>query len=301
MTRRHLIHGLLFISPWIVGVCLFIAYPIGASFYYSFTNTSMLGGGSWVGWQNYVTLLTADPLFWKSLGNTMFFAALSVPLTLLLSLSLAVLLSARLREVNLYRTILYLPTLMPAVAVALLWLWMLNPDNGFVNAAIGALGLPTPGWLTDPSWAKPALVLVSLWTIGSPLVIYLAGIKDIPEEVMEAAALDGASRWQRVRHITVPLVTPMTFFNLIIGLIGAFQYFTIPFIMTVNSPTGLGSPLDSTLFYSVYLYSKAFRDVQAGYASAMAWLLFLIIMGLTVALFRSSARWVYYAGHAERA
>jgi multiple sugar transport system permease protein len=301
MTRRHLINGLLFISPWIVGVCLFIGYPIGASFYYSFTDTSMLGGGSWVGWQNYVTLLTADPLFWTSLGNTLFFAALSVPLTLLLSLALAILLSAQLREVTLYRTILYLPTLMPAVAVALLWLWMLNPDNGLVNAAIGALGLPTPGWLTDPSWAKPALVLVSLWTIGSPLVIYLAGIKDIPEEVMEAAALDGASRWQRVRHITVPLVTPMTFFNLIIGLIGAFQYFTIPFIMTVNASTGLGSPLDSTLFYSVYLYSKAFRDVQAGYASAMAWLLFLIIMGLTLALFRSSARWVYYAGHAEQA
>jgi multiple sugar transport system permease protein len=204
--------------------------------------------------------------------------------------AIALLLNMKVVGVPVYRTVYYLPSIVPVVATSVLWMWLLNPQYGLVNAFLARLGLPEPGWISDPMWSKPALIGMSLWGIGGSIVIYLAGLQDVPAELYEAAEIDGARPWQRVRYITLPMLSPVIFFNLVMGLIGSFQYFTQAYVMT------LGGPVDSTLFYALYLFRRAFTYLDMGYASAMAWLLFVLIMAVTALTFKSAGRWVHYAG-----
>jgi multiple sugar transport system permease protein len=285
--RQAIIRGLLFVSPWLVGLLWFYVYPFFASLYYSFHNTTPFATGAFTGLENY-RLLLGDPLFWKSLLNTFYYTGVAVVLGNLFALSLALLLSQNLRGMTFYRTIFYLPSIVPFVAVSVVWIWILHPQYGIVNYALEWLGLPTLGWFSDPLWAMPGLIIVSLWGTGNMMIIYLAGLLDIPKELHEAATIDGATAWQRTLRITIPLLTPIILFNVVIGLIGGFQYFVQPYIITG------GGPADATLVYALYLYQNAFSYFRMGYASAMAWVLFVVIMIVTLLVFRSSGRWVFY-------
>jgi len=290
---RRFVTGLLFVSPWLIGAVAFQGYPFFASLYYSFRKTTMLKPpGEFVGLENY-RLLLDDDLFWTSLYNTFYFLGASIFVGTIGSLALALLLNQNLRGMTIYRVIFYLPTIVPLAAVSVIWIWMLHPQYGVLNAALDRLGLPTVGWFSDPDWAMPGLIIVSLWGLGNAMVVYLAGLQDIPLELHEAAALDGASAWERTRNITLPLLTPVILFNVIVGMINGFQYFVQPYVITQ------GGPADSTLTYSLYLYQTAFQYFKAGYASAMAWVLFVLIMAVTLVLLRSSSRWVFYQGGTE--
>ncbi len=290
LSRREMWAGLAFVSPWIVGLGVFLLYPILASLYYSFCDYSVFREARPIGATNYVDL-ASDKLFWKSLLNTLYFAALSVPLGLILALALALLLNSGVRGLTIYRTIFFLPALVPMVALAVLWLWIFNGEYGVLNSALSSLGVPAPGWLTDPAWSKPALVLLSMWGVGYAMVIFLAGLQDVPVHLYEAADLDGASWLHKIRHVTLPMVSPVILFNGIMGIIGSLQYFAIPYIMTPN-----GQPARSAYFYAMYLYDNAFLYLKMGYASAMAWILFLIILCLTLLSLRLASRYVHYEG-----
>jgi multiple sugar transport system permease protein len=288
----RLLTGLLFASPWLLGLLLFNAYPIGSSFYYSLTSFSVLTKPVWVGFDNYAKLVTQDQAFLTSVSNSLIYAAMLIPSGLIVGISLALLLNTSVTGVSLYRALYYLPVLVPPVASAVIWKWVLNPRFGIVNAALGALGLPQPGWLSDPLWSKPSLVLVDLWALGNAVVIYLAGLQDVPRELLEAAEIDGAGGLQRTWFITLPMITPVILFNLIMGVIGVFQSFTVPFTLT----NGDGSPAQSLLFYSMYLYRNAFQMLRMGSASAMAWMLLVVVLIATLIVFGTSTRWVYYRG-----
>jgi multiple sugar transport system permease protein len=288
--RHDLRNGLLFAAPAIVGFLLFVAYPILASVYYSFTSYSILQPGRWVGLENYRELLTDDPVFYTTLFNTAYMAVFTIPLSIIIAMGLAMLLNLKIRGLSIYRTIFYLPTIVPFVASSLLWLWIFNPQYGLINTALWYVGIQGPGWLGDPVWAKPALVIMLLWGVGNWMIIYLAGLQDVPQELYEAAEIDGARWWDKTRHLTIPFMSPYILYSLILMLIGIFQYFTQPQVMTQ------GGPVDSTRVYALYLYDNAFRFFRMGYASAMAWLLFLLVVVLTVIIFKSSARRIYYAG-----
>lgn len=283
--------GLLFALPWIVGFLGFTLYPVIVSLYYSLNVYTTFGQPMrWVGLANYSELLTADKLFWLSLYNTLYMVVLGIPFHLLLTFLLALLLNMNLRGISVYRTIFYLPTIVPVVATSILWMWVFNPEYGLINAILDELGIHGPGWLTDPDLAKPSLILMGTWTIGSTLVIFLAGLQEVPRQLYDAAMIDGAGSWQQVRHVTLPMLSPVIFFNLVMGVIGGFQVFTQAFIMTK------GGPLDATLFYALYLYQNAFEYFKMPYASAMAWILFVVVIVATLVVFRSSARLVYYEG-----
>jgi multiple sugar transport system permease protein len=291
MSRREAAWAYFFISPWIVGFILFTIGPMLASLYYSFTKYNIISPPQWTGLANLRDLLR-DPLFWKSLQVTVYYASLALPLGLLVGFFLAVLLNQKIPGVNVWRTIYYLPSVIAGVAVALLWILIFNPKIGILNPFLAKFGIQGPGWLNDPQWAMPALVIMSLWGVGGGMIIYLAGLQGVPTTLYEAAKVDGASLWQRFWHVTLPMVTPVIFYNLVMGMIGAFQFFTVVYVVTGGS----GSPARSTLFYNLYLYQNAFRYFEMGYASTMAWILFLIVMALTILVFRSSAVWVYYEG-----
>ncbi len=296
--RRRLLTGLLFISLWIIGFFAFTLYPMVASLYYSFTEYHIKRASEWIGFGNYVALFR-DPLFWKSLSNTAYMVAIGVPLSLFVSFVCALLLNIKVRGQSIYRVIYFLPSIVPTVASTLLWLWILNPNSGLLNTLLGEIGIRGPNWTRDPAWSKPALILLGLWGVGNTIIIYLSGLQDVPVSLIEAAELDGANRWQRLWAITIPLVSPITLFNLIIGVIATFQYFAQAYVLSAGvSPvgSGLGAPLNSTLFYSVYLYQQGFVYLKMGYASAQAWILFIVIMICTVLLLRSSERWTYYEG-----
>lgn len=288
VKRRRL--GLLFVSPWLIGFLAFTIYPFLASIYYSFTDYSVLTPPEFVGFSNYKTLFTDDPLFWKSLGNTFYFAVISIPLQFVVALGLAMLLNQKVKGLAIWRTIFYLPSIVPVVAASIVWLWLLNPQYGIINGLLYLIGIDGPGWITDPKWSKPSLIIMSLWGVGGSMIIYLAALQDVPAQLYEAAELDGAGSYHKFINITLPTISPVIFFQVIMGIIGALQYFTQAYVMTG------GGPADSTLFYSLYLYNNAFKYFKMGYASAMAWILFIIILVLTLALFRSSREWVYYAG-----
>lgn len=280
--------GYLFISPWLVGFVCFTAFPFVASILLSFCRYDVVSPPLWVGLANYEVLLGEDPRFWHALGNTLFYAAVAVPLGLAAALALALLLSLELRGISVYRTIFFLPSIVPAVATSVVFVWILNPQIGLVNGLLEVFGVRGPAWLQDEHWAMWSLILMSVWGAGGTVIVYLAGLKDIPASLYEAALVDGAGSWARTRHITLPMLTPITFFNLIMGVIHAFQYFTQAYIMTQ------GGPADSTLFYALYLFLRAWRYLDMGYASAMAWVLFLIVAGVTWALFKTHRRWVHY-------
>jgi multiple sugar transport system permease protein len=284
---------MLFLAPWMIGFLIFTLYPMAMSLIYSFTEYHPLRPLEWVGLENYQTMFT-DDLYWKSLQNTLYMVSIGVPLTLFASFICAVLLNLKVRGQSFYRVVYFLPSIVPTVASAMLWLWILNPQFGIMNEILGFVGIEGPNWLRDPIWSKPSLILLGLWGMGGTIVIYLSGLQDVPVSLIEAAELDGASWWQRLRHITIPMVSPITVFNLITGVIGMFQYFAQAYVF--GTASSLGAPLNSTLFYSVYLYQVGFQFLKIGYASAMAWVLFAIILVCTILLLKTSERFTYYAG-----
>lgn len=291
-TRRNLMYGLIFVSPWLIGLAVFVIYPVIASAYYSFTEYSVVKPPEWVGLENYRYLFTQDKLFPTALKNTLYYVFIFVPLSTVMSLTLALLLNMKVKGMAFYRTVFYLPSIVPAIAMSMLWLWILNPQYGLANEVLRNLGLPALGWMSSPTWSKPSLIIMSLWAAGGGIVIFLAGLQDIPQHLYEAADLDGAGSLAKIFKITIPLLTPSIFFNFVIDMIAAFQYFTSAYVMT----GGQGGPLDSTLFYVLLLYRNAFSYFKMGLASAMAWILFIIVFVLTLILFKSSDRWVYYEG-----
>lgn len=287
---RNIRNGLLFTAPGIIGLLWFNLYPIVASLYYSFNQYDGLHALKWTGWDNYVSLMQ-DPVFWQSLYNTFYYVIISVPLNILAAFSMALLLNQKnIRGLAFFRTIFFIPSVVPLISSVVLWLWILNPQQGLVNTLLGLFNISGPGWLSDPSWAKAGLILMGLWSVGGWMVIFLAGLQNTPVEQYEAAELDGANAWQKLLRITLPFMSPYFLFSAINGLIFAFQYFAQAFVMTN------GGPANATTFYSLYLYQNAFQYYRMGYASAMGWLLFLIVAACTYVLFRSSARRVYYGG-----
>ncbi len=279
--------GYLTALPWIIGFIIFTGGPIFFSIVMSFCDYDILNPPRFIGTGNYAWMFAHDPLFWKSMGNTLYMV-IGVPLGMALSLGMALLLNQKIRGIAVWRTMFYLPSIVPAVASSILWLWILNPNAGLLNNVLASLGIHGPNWLQDERTSKPALILMGLWSAGGGMIIWLAGLKGISETYYEAAALDGASRLQQFKHITLPLLTPYIFFNLIIGLIATFQIFTQAFIMTE------GGPVNSTLFFAYHLFNNAFRYLHMGYACAMGWVLFAIVFALTVAQMRLSKRWVHY-------
>ncbi len=290
--RRNFRTGILFLLPWIIGFLTFTLYPMAASLVYSFSIYHSKRPLEWVGLQNYTSLFS-DKLFWQSLNNTLYMVIIAVPLSLLLSFICALLLNLKVPGQSFYRVIYFLPSIVPTVAGTILWLWLLNPQVGLVNNFLSWLGIDGPNWFADPGWSKPGLILLGMWGIGSTIMIYLSGLQDVPASLIEAAELDGANWLQRLLHITIPMVSPITLFNLVTGVIAMFQYFAQAYV--VGGGDSLGQPLNSTLFYSVYLYQTAFLFLKMGYASAMAWVLFIIILVCTIILFKISDRFTYYA------
>jgi multiple sugar transport system permease protein len=292
-SRRRIqenITGYLFFSPWLIGLLLFNVIPIILALYYSFTAYTVLQPPRWIGLGNYEEMFVVDELFWKALYNTTYYALFSVPISLFFAIFLAVFLNMKVPAQSFFRATFFLPSIVPAVAASVVWAWMLHPEYGLINDLLGRVGLPGPPWLTSEVWSKPAFILMSLWGIGPTTIIFLAGLQDIPQHLYEAAEIDGANGWQRLWNVTLPLLTPTIFFNLVIGLIGAFQVFTQAFIISE------GGPLWSTLFYVLYLYNQGFQYFNMGYASAMAIVLFAIILLLTAIVQLTSRRWVYYEG-----
>ncbi|MBW7863595.1 MAG: extracellular solute-binding protein [Candidatus Hydrogenedentes bacterium] len=285
--RREYYAGYLFSLPWFMGFVIFAGGPLLFSLIMSFCDYDVLSPPRFVGLRNYQEMFFNDPLFYKSLWNTLYMA-LGIPLGMAISLGIALLLSAETRGMAAYRTLFYLPAIMPAVAASLLWIWIFNPQEGVLNAALAQIGITGPAWLQNELWSKPALILMTLWGAGGGMIIWLAGLKGIPRHLYEAAELDGAGPVRRFFSITLPMLSPYILFNAVMGLIGTFQIFTQAFIMT------RGGPLDSTLFYAYALFNNAFRYMRMGYASAMAWVLFAIVLALTVVQLRLSKHWVYY-------
>ncbi len=290
MGARNQILGLLFVSPWIIGLLAFTVYPIFASLYYSFTVYNVIQPPRWVGLQNYVNMVTQDPTFPIIVYNTVYFVVLGLPAAIVVAFLLAALLNNQIVARPVFRTIFFLPSIVPVVAVAMVWLWLYNPNYGLANATLASLGFQVIPWLSSPSLAKISLIIVQVWQQGTTVVIFLAALQDVPRELYDAAKVDGANGFRRLINVTVPLCTPSILFVLITGLIGWFQYFTLPYIMTQ------GGPMQATNVYSYYLFQNAFSFFKMGYASALSWVLFLIIVIFTFIAFRSSARWVYYAG-----
>jgi multiple sugar transport system permease protein len=296
LRRSEGLVALAFASPWIIGFCWFQLYPIAASLYYSFTSYNIMRPPIFVGLANYQTLFGHDELFLKALTNTAIFTLVSVPLGLGVALVLALLLNQNIPGRPLFRALFYFPAIIPSVATGILWILILNTQGGLVNVLLTNLGLPALPWLTSPAWAMPALILVSLWNIGPVIVIFLAGLQDVPRVLYEAAQLDGAGPIELVRRVTLPMISPVILFNLVIGLIAALQTFALPFIIFANKQdaNSIGGPLNSALMYSVQLYSVAFQQFRMGYAAAMAWVLWVIIFSLAMIALRLSGRFVHY-------
>jgi multiple sugar transport system permease protein len=290
MKRNEAIAGFVFVLPWIISLLVFTAYPVIASFYYSFTQYSIIQEPKWIGVENYVTMFTADPAFPISVYNSAYYAFLAVPLGLMSSLGLALLLNMRVRFIGGYRTLFYLASLTPPVAATIIFVIMFQPRGGLINGILGFFGIEGPAWFTDPEWAKPGLIILSLWGVGASSLIFLAGLKDIPMELIEAASIDGANAWTRFWKITIPLLTPIILYNLVTGIIASFQVFTSALVIGGTT----GRPQESLLMYFVHLYRNAFRYFNMGYASAMAVVLFIFVLVITILIFKSTNRWVFY-------
>jgi multiple sugar transport system permease protein len=289
-TKKEALFGYLFILPWIIGFLALRLVPMAISLFLSFTEYTIITPPTFVGLANFIKLFTNDPSFIDSLKVTISYAIFAVPIGMIISLTIALLLNQKIPGVTLWRTVYYLPSVVSGVAVAMLWFWLFHSRFGLINLGLSALGIEGPAWLGDPDWALTALIIMSFWGIGGGMVINLAGLQGIPTEMYEAASIDGANAWQRFWSVTIPMLSPVLFFNLVIGIIDTFQYFTNAFVMTN------GGPGRATLFYNLYLYQNAFRYYKMGYASALAWIMFLIILVLTLLIFKSSPYWVYYEG-----
>jgi multiple sugar transport system permease protein len=290
MRRREERDGWLFASPWLLGFLLFTVGPMIASAFFAFTEYDVLTQPKWVGWANFDKALTDDPKVGQALKVTSIYAVVSVPLQILLGLCVALLLNTRIRGLQFYRTVYYLPSVLSGVAVALLWRWIYAPNFGLINSFLARFDIVGPGWLGDKDWALTSMIGMSLWHVGGGIVIYLAGLQGVPSELYEAVRVDGAGRGAAFWHITLPMITPVLFYNLVIGIITALQIFTQALIMTN------GGPHEATLFIVLYLYRNAFQFFKMGYASVLAWILFAYILVLTLLVYRSSGFWVFYAG-----
>ncbi|MFO0838471.1 MAG: sugar ABC transporter permease [Phycisphaerae bacterium] len=288
---RRLPAGLLWTAPWWLGFLFFLAVPLGASLYLSFCDYTLLQPPAFIGWANYLSL-ASDADFGKVVFNTLVYSLLAVPLGAIVAVALALLLNRTARGQAFFRACVFLPTIVPLTAAAMVWMWMLNPQAGLVNEPFRWAGMSPPNWFDRPAWAMAALVLISLWFVGSPTVIYLAGLQEIPLELYEAAELDGASPWGRFRNVTLPGLGPVVLFNVIIAILTAWQIFALPYILwrTQKGPDG------ATYFYAMYIYDAAFRDLRMGYASAMAWVQLLIILLMTGLVFWIGRRTVHYRG-----
>jgi multiple sugar transport system permease protein len=285
--RREALNAYVFMSPVILGLLIFTLGPIIASLFLSFTNYNLLNDPKWIGVDNYVKMY-GERLFWQSLKVSATYSLISVPLGMMLALFLAILLNRKMRGIYTLRSIYYLPTVISGVGVALLWRWIFNGQYGVLNTLLRNIGIKGPNWLLDENWALTALIITSVWGVGGTMLIFLAGLQGIPAEINEAAEIDGAGKWEQFRYITLPMISHVTFFNLVLGIIGALQVFTDAYVITG------GGPNNSTLFIAVYLYRHAFQFLNFGYAAALAWVLFLIVMVLTIFVFRSSPLWVFY-------
>jgi multiple sugar transport system permease protein len=292
MRRREARAGLLFVLPWILFLIIFTAYPVFGTFYLAFTEYSVLEPPLWVGSRNFQTMFTSDPAFWTAVRNSAIYAAISVPLKLALALALALILNLGVRGISFYRLIYYLPALVPPVAATIVFMLMFTPNAGPINVFLEAIGLRAPLWLQDPTWSKSVLIVLSLWPLGVETLVFLAGLKEIPQDYLDAAALDGAGTWQRFRTITLPLLSPVMLFNLVIGVIYSFQVFTQALVIGGTT----GEPLESTLMFMVLIYRSAFRYFSMGYAAALSVVLFLAVMALTLLIFRTARHWVHYEG-----
>ena len=291
VERRRTRTGLLFISPWVIGFLAFFAYPFFATIYYSLTDFNGVGAAHLIGFTNYVNLFH-DPLFKTSLFNTFYYTAFELPLSTIVALGLALLLNMNVKGRAIYRTIFYIPSIVPLVASCLIFVWIFNPASGIVNDLLTDAHIPGPGWFFSIAWSKPSFILLGVWGLGQPMVIYLAGLQSVPREMYEVAALDGARPWERLRYVTLPMISPVILFNVILQLVLCIAYFTQA---QVIENTDVGGPGTSTWFYVQYLYEQAFEYLKFGYSSAMALFLFVISAVIMVVLFKSSSRWVYYA------
>jgi multiple sugar transport system permease protein len=282
--------GYLFLIPWLLGILFFVGGPTIVSLFLSFTDFNLLSPPKWVGLENYIEMFTQDPRYFKSLGVTLTYVLVSVPLSLVCALALALLLNTKIKGIGLYRSVYYVPSLLGgSVAIAVLWRQLFGAD-GIVSHLLQFFGLPASSWISTPSLAIWTLILLHIWQFGSPMIIFLAGLKQVPRDLYEAAAVDGASRWRQFTKITLPLLTPVIFFNLVLQMINAFQAFTPAFVVS----SGTGGPSDSTLFYTLYLYQQGFANFRMGYASAMGWVLLIVIGVFSAIAFSSSRYWVYY-------
>ncbi|MED7924491.1 sugar ABC transporter permease [Nonomuraea sp. LP-02] len=279
--------GWLMALPAVLGFLIFTAGPMVASLVFSLTDWQVGGTPSFVGLDNY-TAMASDELFWTSLGATTYYTLGAVPLVLIVSFAVAMLLNQRVRGLALWRTIFYLPTLVPSIANVVLWIWIFNPDFGLLNSLLRQAGLPAGQWIYDEATAIPSLIVMSTWGFGNTMVIFLAGLQGVPRHLYEAVSIDGGGAWRRFWHVTLPMMTPTIFYNLVVGVVGTFQVFNQAYVMTE------GGPNNATLFYVYYLFRKAFRESEMGYASALAWVLFMIIVVITFLLFRNARRWVHY-------
>ncbi len=296
MRRREERIFYLLVSPWLIGFLAFTLGPMVISLYLSLTRYDMFSAPSFIGLQNYHTMFFADPLFWISLKNTLFMVVTDLPLQLIVSLLAALLLNRSLRGINVFRSIYYIPVLVPAVASSLLWIWIFDPQIGVLNYLLGLLHIPGQDWLGNEILVKPSLIAMNLFGVGGGMIIYLAGLQGIPQHLYEAASIDGAGVWARFRHITLPMLSPTIFFELVLGIIFELQLFTQAYVIT----NGTGAPNNATMFYQLYLFLNAFRYYNMGYASALAWILFAITLVITLLVFRSSPYWVYYEAEKKR-
>lgn len=297
VATKEAITGWLFALPWILGFLVFTVGPMLFSLYTSFTRYNIIAPPRWIGLENYQRLFFSDPLFYKALENTFWMVLIRIPIVLVISLLIALLINQNFPGDRAFRLIIYLPNVLSGIAAIFLWQWILAP-NGLLNTALSTFGIRGPAWFADPNWTKPGMVVMGLWWIGGNVLIYLAGLKGIPKELYDAAAIDGAVGWTRLRFVTLPLLSPTLFFEVVTGIIAAFQIFTTAFILA-GKDVALGGPGQSMLFYVLYLYNRAFGKVgqggfQMGYASAMAWVLFIIILGVTLIQLWVARRWVYY-------
>ncbi|HOT98762.1 MAG TPA: sugar ABC transporter permease [bacterium] len=292
---QNTLRGYLFASPWIIGFLAFGLYPVFMSFWYSLCQYDVLRIPQFVGLRNYRELLFGDPNFYRAVWNTLFYTLVRTPLVILGSLLLAMIVSKAVRGVRIFRTIYFIPSIISGVILSVLWMWLLNPEYGLINSSLQFFGLKGPLWLIDPRWSKPAIILMSVWSLGGGrMLVFFAAIQNVPQHYYEAVEMDGGGWWARFRHVTLPFISPVLFLWSILEVIGALQVFVEAYVMTK------GGPLNSTLFYNLYLYNKAFDDFDMGYASALAWLLFLLAGIITFIQFKVSRKWVYYSGGVEK-
>lgn len=293
-NKQQAIFGILFMMPWFIGFLIFGLYPMIMSVYYSLCRYDVLRIPQFIGLGNYQKLIFEDPYFWTSISNTLIYTVLRVPLCIIGSLLLAVLVNNAVRGVKFFRTIYFIPSIVTGVVLSVVWLWMFNPQFGLINSFLAYMGIPGPLWLLDPDWSKPSMVLMSVWSIGGGrMLVFLAALQGIPKHLYEAVDIDGGGWWAKFRNVTVPMLSPVIFLWSVLEIIFSLQVFVEAYIMTQ------GGPLNSTMFYNLYLYNKAFNDFEMGYASALAWLLLIISLIITVIQFRISKKWVHYDGGAK--